>query len=191
MLHRVLALGTICSVSSSHNSRHGANTTTCEAAATEQYADHWQSQHSPVPVAHMRRRRAARLDRQTSWDPNSLEAVNSFDGMQAKLDAIRHLHCDGRTQSLSNATVTIVALEPRIIVIDDFMTSAEADHLILTRSGEALLANTVTVDTGRKIGLFATRCDRRESVYNSAFYYQQQPSQYLSETLIKASTCTA
>ena len=66
MLHRVLALGTICSVSSSHNSRHGANTTTCEAAATEQYADHWQSQHSPVPVAHMRRRRAARLDRQTS-----------------------------------------------------------------------------------------------------------------------------
>jgi hypothetical protein len=64
MLHAVL-LSTICSVCSLHNSHH-ATTTMCEDAATEQFADHWQSQHSPVPVAHMRRRRAARLDRQTS-----------------------------------------------------------------------------------------------------------------------------
>ena len=84
-----------------------------------------------------------------------IDNVGAFNGMQSELDKTRQRGVADRV--LLNATVAIVSWEPRIIVVDDFITSAEADHLVSTMSGRALSANTVVVDTGRKIGKFSTR----------------------------------
>lgn len=88
------------------------------------------------------------------FDANQLAAANSYSSMQAVLDETRER--TGLSHSLGNATVTIVSWKPRIIVVDDFITTAEADHLVSTMSGKALLTNTVRVDT-KRIGKFSTR----------------------------------
>ena len=115
----------------------------------------WSLLQASSPASDRHLKSAALSLRSYPFDPNTLSAANSFDGMQADLDQIKQRGVSDGV--LLNATATIVSLEPRIIVVDDFLTSAEADHLVATRSGQALSANTVVVDTGRRIGMFSDR----------------------------------
>ena len=97
------------------------------------------------------------------FDPDRLATLNTFDETQADFDAIREL--DKISNALGNAKITIASWEPRILVVDDFMTAEEADHMVstigsgkrlgstavvTTSGGAAVLANTVT----SKIGTF-------------------------------------
>ena len=100
---------------------------------------------------------------QQPFDPDRLATLNAFDETQAEFDAIHEL--DKISNSLGNAKITIASWEPRILVVDDFMTAEEADHMVstigsgkrlgstavvTTSGGAAVLANTVT----SKIGTF-------------------------------------
>ena len=49
--------------------------------------------------------------------------------------------------SLGNAKVTVASWEPRILVVDDFMTEAEADHMVKTVGGSKRLGSTAVVTT--------------------------------------------
>ena len=49
--------------------------------------------------------------------------------------------------SLGNAKVTVASWEPRILVVDDFMTEAEADHMVKTVGGSQRLGSTAVVTT--------------------------------------------
>ena len=148
--------GSVCPI------KHGPADTPAKAAGTEGYSTgEYRDQCGPRSPGLKRPDRCSpspvtRLPViNQPFDPNALAAVNSYSSMQAVLDETRERAAI--SHSLGNATVTIVSWEPRIIVVDDFITTAEADHLVSTMSGKALLANTVRVDT-KRIGKFSTRC---------------------------------
>ena len=95
------------------------------------------------------------------FDTDRLCTINSFDPKQVALDEIREL--TRSMHSLGNATVTVASWEPRILVVDDFMSHAEADEMtsyighpsgmggtsVVTASGGAsVIENTVTSKIG-------------------------------------------
>eukprot|EP01048_Picozoa_sp_COSAG05_P004070 COSAG05_NODE_205_length_14184_cov_81.700887_13_plen_317_part_00 len=97
---------------------------------------------------------------QQPFDPDKLATVNAFDPRQKLMDEIR-AQTRG-SHGLRKAKVTVVSWEPRLVVVDDFMTSAEADQMVkatnidflgstavVTTEGSAeVLENTVTSHIG-------------------------------------------
>ena len=65
--------------------------------------------------------------------------------LAADFDAIHE--ADKAMNSLGNAKVTVASWEPRILVVDDFMTEAEADHMVKTVGGSKRLGSTAVVTT--------------------------------------------
>lgn len=81
------------------------------------------------------------------FDPDRLATVNTYDDTQSEFDAIREL--DKIANSLGNAKITVASWEPRILVVDDFLTPEEADHMVSTiGSGKRLGSTAVVTTTG-------------------------------------------
>ena len=92
-----------------------------------------------------------------------LAIINAFEPKQRDIDKM--LAEVRKTHDLENAKITVASWEPRILVVDDFLSGEEADHMIASigdanrlggtavvtkDGGAAVLPNTVT----SKIGTF-------------------------------------
>lgn len=87
------------------------------------------------------------------FDASGLCTANAYQPKQRKLDKIRK-HWQAEGSSLGNATVTVASWEPRILVVDNFMSSEEADELVASLpGGKQGLGRTavVTADGGAAI----------------------------------------
>lgn len=86
-----------------------------------------------------------------SYDPGRLALLNTFDPKQDVLDDIRASAAEAN--SLGAAKVTVMSWEPRIIVVDNFMTDEEADYLVKSTGGLQNLGSTavVTKDGGAQV----------------------------------------
>ena len=105
-----------------------------------------------------------------SYNPDQLATINAFDPRQSLMDKIRAQA--RKTHDLRKAKVTVVSWEPRLIVVDNFMTDAEADEMIkatdidflgstavVTTEGSAeVLENTVTSHIGGFVSAPSTAC---------------------------------
>jgi hypothetical protein len=67
------------------------------------------------------------------YDPAQLAGINSYAPKQA--DLARVMQEALNSHDLKNAKVTVASWEPRILVVDDFMTAGEADHMVSVIGG--------------------------------------------------------
>lgn len=81
------------------------------------------------------------------YDPARLAVVNSYGPKQADLDAELAKVMAELPEGLRDAKVTVASWEPRILVVDDFMTAQEADHMVRTIGGAKRLGSTAVVTT--------------------------------------------
>eukprot|EP01052_Picozoa_sp_SAG31_P000792 SAG31_NODE_23_length_33717_cov_17.863585_12_plen_278_part_00 len=79
------------------------------------------------------------------YDPARLRGINAYEPKQRQLDKM--FEEVAKANTLGNAKITVVSWEPRILVVDDFMSTEEADHLIETIGGANRLGSTAVVTT--------------------------------------------
>jgi hypothetical protein len=83
------------------------------------------------------------------YDPRRLVGINAYDPKQSELTTImqRALH----NHNLTNAKVTVAAWEPRILIVDDFLSSDETDHMVKVQGRRFGSTAVVTTDGGAEV----------------------------------------